>query len=144
MKRKFYTVKKTFRIPVGHRLSKHEGLCKNIHGHNFKIEVEVNSFKLNDNDMVIDFSDLKKIVNNALEQFDHATILNNRDHEIIKQFRDNEFKFIMIGGRDPTAEVLSEYFYREIEFKLPKDVIMDSVRVWENEDSVAEFFEIEE
>jgi 6-pyruvoyltetrahydropterin/6-carboxytetrahydropterin synthase len=144
MKSKLYTLSKTFSIPIGHRLSKHKGLCQNIHGHNFKIKVEVGLLKLNENDMVIDFSELKKIVNRILDLYDHATILNNRDHEIIKQYRDNKFKFVMTDSGDPTAEALAESLYYRIEAELPEDVVMGAVYIWENDDSMVEFCEIEE
>lgn len=149
-----YSVRKIFRIPIGHRLMKHEGLCKNIHGHNLKIEVQLSCDRLNENDMIIDFKDLKSIVNNILEKFDHCTIFNRRDEENIKFFQKQGYKFgyVFLGDVDPTAEIISRSL-----FTLIKDTILektfvnkhghsllvdvDFVRVWENDDSMAEYKE---
>jgi len=68
-----YKVEKRFTIPIGHRLSKHKGYCKNLHGHNFVVLIGVKSEKLNENDMVIDFSDLKNESNRILDNWDHST-----------------------------------------------------------------------
>ena len=137
-----YTVEKTFRIPMGHRLSKHKGLCKNFHGHNFVIKVKVASKTLDENDMVIDFSDLKSIVNGVLEYFDHGMILNEKDplKEALIGFRTWAF------SSDPTAEFLCRYFFEHIDLDLQQkarpDIWLVSVKIWENEDSVAEYMPI--
>jgi len=136
----FY-VEKTFKIPMGHRLSKHKGLCKNFHGHNFVIKVKLASHILDGNDMVIDFSDLKSIVNRILGDFDHCMLLNDNDpmkEEFYKAFRTWTF----IG--DPTAETLCQYFFDRISLMMTQqgireDVKLVSVKIWENDDSVAEY-----
>ena len=133
-----YSVTKVFRIPIGHRLSKHQGLCKNIHGHNFKIEVKISRKELNENDMVIDFSDLKKIVNGILDNFDHALMLNSGDNVCVS----SKTIYLKKDGVDPTAERLAEYLYNEIKQKFFFDELrVNSVRVWENDDSYAEYVE---
>ena len=80
-----YKVTKLFKVPIGHRLSCHKGLCKNIHGHNLKIEVEVSCEELNENGMVIDFSDLKAMTNEIIDEWDHALFINFMDQEIVKK-----------------------------------------------------------
>jgi len=129
-----YIVEKTFKIPMGHRLSKHKGLCQNFHGHNFVIKVEVGSESLDTNDMVIDFSDLKKVVNRLLEKFDHTMLLNADDETKFGPFRVITF----IG--DPTAELLCKYFFEQISIALypvrPSAKVL-SVSIWESDDSKA-------
>lgn len=72
-----YFLKKTVTISAAHNLvSPYEGQCKKIHGHNWKITVYCRSHSLNDKGMIIDFVEIKKIVN----QLDHSFI-----NEIIKQ-----------------------------------------------------------
>ena len=153
-----YIVRKIFKFPIGHRLMKHEGLCKNIHGHNLKIEVQVSSKTLSKNDMVIDFKDLKTIVNDILKEFDHCTIFNTWDEENIEYFQKHGYKFTCIssGDADPTAEMLSRYLFKSIRnkinntkrddrygaFYVPQIINVDFVRVWENDDSMAEYREI--
>jgi 6-pyruvoyltetrahydropterin/6-carboxytetrahydropterin synthase len=134
-----FTIEKTFRIPMGHRLSKHKGLCQNFHGHNFVIKVEVGSEALNQNDMVIDFSDLKKIVNRILENFDHAMLLNKSD--LMKVKFGKTFRVLEFPG-DPTAEVLCKHFFEKISIDLGfawPYVKLLSVSIWENDDSKAKY-----
>jgi 6-pyruvoyltetrahydropterin/6-carboxytetrahydropterin synthase len=77
-----YKIEKRFTVPIGHRLSKHPGLCSSIHGHNLTILVGVKSPTLNTNDMVIDFSNLKDIVNEVIKVWDHCLLLNECDENI--------------------------------------------------------------
>ena len=145
-----YNVRKIFRVPIGHRLMKHAGLCKNIHGHNLKIEVQLHSSDLDENDMVIDFKDLKKSVTNILNKFDHCTIFNSHDKENIQFFKNQNYKSIVLDGMDPTAEILCRYLYLSIGDELsntksknsfPPVIYIDFVRIWENDDSMAEYKE---
>ena len=129
-----YYLKKTFELPIGHRLSKHQGRCSNIHGHNFKIIVTISSEKLNMNDMVMDFSDLKKIVNFVLDDLDHGLMINKCDHKFASELSNRILEF----DCDPTAEVLGKFIFEKIQSNLMlHDVILKEVAVYENEDSVA-------
>jgi len=137
---KMFIIEKTFKIPMGHRLSKHKGLCQNFHGHNFVIKVEVCSKTLDGNDMVIDFSELKRIVNRILENFDHCMLLNDKDpmkSEFCKGYR------VQIFPGDPTAEMLCQYFFdrisSEVKVLLGTEVKLVSVSIWENDDSMAKY-----
>jgi len=74
------TVVKRFEFCYGHNLPDYAGLCRNLHGHNAVVEVEVGKFldvKGGGNEypgMVIDFSILKKIVAPILEKLDHQLL----------------------------------------------------------------------
>lgn len=141
-----YRVEKTFKVPVGHRLSHHRGLCKNIHGHNLKIKISISARKLDYNGMVIDFSDIKKIINPILDEFDHACLFNPKD-EYAKALFAEGFKVVSIteDDRDPTAEVFAEYLYHRLcrvlaeETHVERFLKLDYVRIWENDDSMAEY-----
>lgn len=151
-----YKIKKIFKVPIGHRLSKHQGLCKNIHGHNLKIEIQLSSSSLNQNDMVLDFKDLKVIVNDILDKFDHCTIFNITDKDNINIFKESGYRHTTISflDQDPTAEVFCKYLFtalgqrlatQDLDFQTFNDesqaINVDFVRVWENDDSMAEYGE---
>jgi len=133
-------IEKTFRVPCGHRLSKHKGLCKNPHGHGFTCIITLKAEKLNENDMIIDFTTLKSIVNNLIIiPMDHALILNEDDKHLIKFEEAHDFKHVKIIG-DPTAENLSKILFDTIDDHIEKEKYefkIHSVKVWENEDSAA-------
>ena len=106
-----YTVTKLFRVPIGHRLSKHKGLCHNPHGHNIKIEVKLSSAILDDNDMIIDFKNFKEIVNrDVIDCLDHCMIVNEEDKEIIKYLKKGKHKHLKVPF-DPTAERISKKIF---------------------------------
>lgn len=130
-----YYITKTFNVPVGHRLSKHKGKCKNFHGHNLKIEVTVSSKVLNEDDMVMDFSILKEIVNKEIISWDHGMFLNKNDSEckLLNECITNLF------DSDPTAEVLCRYLYDKLTYALPFGVNIHSICIWEADDSKAEY-----
>jgi len=137
-----YYIKKTFKLPIAHRLMKNEDRCFHLHGHTFRIDVEVKSEKLDSNDMVIDFSCLKEIVNVDLDRFDHGLMINKEDFENVNKMSDR----IIIFDSDPTAEVLSKYLFEVIRKELSiwegcEHVTLVSVTVFENEDSSATYRE---
>lgn len=137
MTKKIYEVERRFELPIGHRLNKNKGLCKSIHGHNIFIYVKVGRDILNENDMVIDFSDLKRIVQLCLVTWDHALFLNKLDEGKINKELILRVQYM---DSDPTAEKLCEILYNEIKQLLPsidKEVKLLEVRIFENENSQA-------
>ena len=138
-----FKLQKKFMYPIGHRLSKHDGLCKGTHGHEFVIIISIKSRILNRNNMVIDFSIFKKMVKNILEKFDHGLMINKNDN-----LRDNlnkcNDKIIEFDG-DPTAESLSKYIYMQIRDELYYsgyvNIQMDFVTVYENQNSAVTYTE---
>lgn len=137
----FY-IEKRFTLPIGHRLSKHHGRCYSIHGHNFTVLVGVKASKLNENDMIIDFSNLKAVVNGFLDNLDHCLLLNkDKDDELIELLEKAQMRVKGVDF-DPTAEKLSYEIYHHVEDTLERmypEVIMDYVTVFENENSKATY-----
>ncbi len=136
-----WRLKKKFSCAIGHRLSGHSGLCKNLHGHNFVFIVALKSSELNIDGMVMDFSNFKKLVNKHLEKLDHGLLLNKYDPKI-SELTDVECseKITLMSG-DPTAEKLAEYLYNEIDDDLPSNIHMDYVEVYENDNSSVTYSE---
>lgn len=135
-----YRIEKRFTVPIGHRLSKNKERCFSIHGHNFIILVGIKAKKLNENDMVLDFSLLKEIVNDYLDDLDHCLILNKTDEKLALQLEKLEMR-VMILDHDPTAEKLSENIFDWVKNKLKMfpHIKMDYVTVYENENSKATY-----
>jgi len=136
-----WTIMKSFHVAIGHRLSKHNGLCKNIHGHNLKVEVYAVATRLNAGDMVIDFSHLKEAVKIILEQFDHCLLLNSNDQVTLDFAHTQDYKYISIPGSDPTAESLSLFLFEELSFALTKypNVKIEKIGIWESPTSYCEY-----
>lgn len=78
VKKPFCTIEKTFRFPAAHQLPNHNGLCQFLHGHEWKIEIQIRKRIDFETGMVLDFSDLKRIVKKEIiSKVDHST-LNER------------------------------------------------------------------
>ena len=65
-------ITKEFSFDAAHKLEWHSGKCKNLHGHTYKLLVTLEG-DLNENGIVLDFGDIKKIVKeNVMEKLDHS------------------------------------------------------------------------
>ena len=138
-----YLIERSFDIAMGHRLSKHKGNCKNFHGHNYEISVGVRAKYLDKNGMVLDFSELDKIVKTFLKRFDHCLVVNSDDKiydKMSKTLLQHDMKVIALPY-EPTAENFASEIYRYVASQLPPDVKIDYVTVFENKRSKAVYYE---
>jgi len=105
-----------------HFLSGYNGKCSNIHGHRWRVVVEIKSDKLIDggqqDGMVVDFGDLKKDLKEIVDFHDHALIIqkDTMRKETLKCLLEDEYTVIEINFR-PTAENFSYYFYNLVKNK---------------------------
>ena len=69
------TITKSVKFDAAHVLTNHNGLCKNLHGHTYRVDVSVRQAENDSSDMVMDFKDVKNICEETvLSKFDHAFI----------------------------------------------------------------------
>ena len=133
------TVTKTVRFDAAHILTNHQGLCKNLHGHTYRVDISVAQADSAGGDMVIDFKDLKRIATEAIcDRFDHAFIYNTAsagEREIAAVVERNGMRTVALPFRS-TAENLAKMFFGELRAKVAG---LESVRVWETADSCAEY-----
>ena len=133
------TVTKTVKFDAAHVLTNHQGLCKNLHGHTYRVDVSVSQAADDDRDMVSDFKDLKGIANEVVcDRFDHAFIYNTEsvgEREIAAVVEKNGMRTVAIPFRS-TAENLAKLFFSDLKARIPGLV---AVKVWETADSSAEF-----
>lgn len=116
-----YNVTKEFRFDAAHRLRNHKGKCKNIHGHGVSLKITLFSQVLNSEEMVIDFGDIKDIMNPIIEQIDHSIIISDEDTELLTLLESFPTKKYIIAG-EPTAETLSEMFVYKLEEALKEHI----------------------
>lgn len=132
------TVTKTVKFDAAHVLTNHQGLCKNLHGHTYRVDISVSQRECDESDMVIDFKDLKSIAGEVIcERFDHAFIYNTDsvgEREIAAVVEKNGMRTVAIPFRS-TAENLARMFYRDLKVRIPG---LAAVKVWETADSCAE------
>ena len=135
------TVTKTIKFDAAHILTNHQGLCKNLHGHTYRVDVSVSQPAGDEGDMVIDFKDLKGIAGEVIcDRFDHAFIYNTKsvgECEIAAVVEKNGMRTVPIPFRS-TAENLAKMFFGELKARIPG---LAGVKVWETADSCAEYQE---
>lgn len=140
-------ITKQFSFETGHALHGYDGKCKNVHGHSYKLSVTVIGEPINDvgnvkNGMVIDFGDLKRIVNNEIvDQFDHATVFNkNTPHlELAQELMKRGHNTILVDYQ-PTSENMVIDFAKKISAKLPNHISLFSLKLKETDTSFAEWY----
>jgi 6-pyruvoyltetrahydropterin/6-carboxytetrahydropterin synthase len=137
-----YTICKDFTFAAAHAIRGHTGGCENLHGHNYRVRVHLRARSLDKLGMVLDFADLKAIMQEILGPFDHR-LLNE-----VPPFDE----------RNTTAELLAQHVYDEVSRRLAAgsgaagreardgDVVDEGgrirvarVEVWENDTSCAAY-----
>jgi 6-pyruvoyltetrahydropterin/6-carboxytetrahydropterin synthase len=140
-------ITKKFTFETGHALYGYDGKCRNVHGHSYKLFVTVIGNPIADSShvkfgMVIDFSDLKKIVKEEIvDIFDHATVFNkNTPHvELAKELSDRGHSVLLVDYQ-PTSEMMVIDFAEKIKQRLPKQTQLFSLRLQETATSYAEWY----
>jgi len=59
---------------AAHYLREYNGKCEELHGHRFEVMVSLKLEKLNDIGLAYDFTELKKYLNEILDNYDHTCI----------------------------------------------------------------------
>ena len=113
-----YTVRTEECFDSAHFLAGYDGKCKNIHGHRWRVVLEVSKENLDDGGMVIDFTDLKHELKNFADTLDHAFIIEKGSlrYETHKALLEDDFKIVEVDFR-PTAENFAKYIFDEFKNK---------------------------
>lgn len=130
-------IAKEFRWEMGHRLPEHFGLCKNIHGHSYKMIVEFEG-ELDQNQMVIDYYDVEKIINPLIEKLDHSFMVSKNDKTVL-EFLDKMNSKKVIVDFNSTVENICTYLLNEIKnYDLSSNIKSITVKVYETQFDYAE------
>ncbi|MBT6160078.1 6-carboxytetrahydropterin synthase [Flavobacteriaceae bacterium] len=140
-------ITKEFKFETGHALYGYDGLCKNVHGHSYKLAVtiigqpisEAKHVKLG---MVMDFGDLKKIVEESIvNRFDHATVLNNNSpHKELADIMEQQGHKVLRVPYQPTSESMIIDFATRIKALLPAHLRLHHLILRETDTAYASWF----
>lgn len=108
---------------AAHRLREYEGNCERLHGHNWVVEVTVESRDLDARGMAIDFRAIKAALHEILSRLDHG-YLND-----VPPF----------DAQNPSSENIARFIFEEMERRIPPPPRVSRVTVWESEDARAEY-----
>lgn len=147
-------VTKEYSWDMAHMLANHDGLCKNVHGHTYKMQVTVGSDDVQreigtaaDYGMVVDFKQLSNLVKQeVVEQWDHAFMAweNSNDpveQAITKLLYANGRRIILVHYR-PTAENMVKHIFDKLELaffiEFGERIKLLGIKLWETPTSFAE------
>ena len=142
----FYLTK-IFHFEAAHALGGYDGKCRNIHGHSYELRVTVKGMPLNEpgnpkNGMVIDFHDLKDIVNQeVIDKLDHSFIVGNNMPKDFVEITKQNFDKVVELPYQPTTENMLADFAERIKKRLPQHVELYGVTLQETRDNIAEWRE---
>jgi len=139
-------VTKEFGFEMAHVLWNYDGPCRNVHGHSYRLFVTLSGVPSENpddakNGMVIDFTDLKRIVKNEIVSvFDHSVVVGKKhDKEKIDMFM-KLFGNTVLVDYQPTCENMVSDFAARIKPSLPSGVKLYSLKLYETATSYAEWF----
>ena len=142
-------VTKEFNFEMAHALWNYDGACKNIHGHSYRLFVTIIGSPITDEDnvkfgMVLDFKDLKSVVKrNVVDKLDHSLIVYTKaDQESLKSLR-KMYEKVFVYDFQPTCENLILHIADIITEKLPADLELYSLKLYETATSYAEWFAVD-
>ena len=129
-------VVKELTFDAAHMLSNYQGKCNNLHGHTYRVLVELEGLVVND--MVMDFNAVKKY----FDKFDHAIIFAGaavREPAEVDLYNwacmYNKKHYVMPQTQRPTAENMAQLFEEELTTPSMK---VRSIKVWETPTAYAE------
>ncbi|OOF65775.1 6-carboxytetrahydropterin synthase QueD [Rodentibacter sp. Ppn85] len=140
-----FKISKEFSFDMAHLLDNHDGKCQNLHGHTYKLQVEISKDLVNYGEkksMVMDFSDLKNTVKKAiLDPMDHAFIYDQtskRESKIAALLQELNSKTFAVPFRT-TAEEMARFIFNRL--KYDEKLAISAIRLWETPTSFCEYSE---
>lgn len=122
-----YTLKVVSDFAAAHRLDGYAGACSRLHGHNWKIETEIQADTLDDIGIGMDFKTIKAIVKTVIDELDHQNLNDLPPFQHL----------------NPTAEHIATYLYKEIGRRLEDpNTHVQAITVWETERACVRYSEV--
>ena len=121
-----YTLKVVSDFAAAHSLRNYPGDCSRLHGHNWKVETEIQANELDELGLAIDFKTVKQVTKKVTDELDHGFL--------------NEIP--PFDSINPTAENIAAYIYRRLgeEINEPR-VRVHAVTIWETERACVRYTE---
>ncbi|MDO8462314.1 MAG: 6-carboxytetrahydropterin synthase [Deltaproteobacteria bacterium] len=132
-----YRVTKEIHFCYGHRLMNYNGPCMHPHGHNAKVDIDLESETLDKRHILYEFGDLKEIVKDWIDrELDHKMLLHKNDPLVPALQKLDEPVYLF--DTNPTAEAIARLIY---DYAKSKGLPVREIRVWETHSSYAAYRE---
>ncbi len=139
-------VTKEFSFEMAHALWNYDGPCRNVHGHSYRLFVTLYGKPVEEsgnpkNGMVMDFSDLKRIVKSEIvDVFDHSVVVSHQFDKGKTEMFSTFFGNTVLVDYQPTCENLVADFAGKISRLLPGGIKLHSLKLYETATSFAEWY----
>jgi 6-pyruvoyltetrahydropterin/6-carboxytetrahydropterin synthase len=111
---------------AAHQLRGYKGNCENMHGHNWRVQINISAERLNDIDIAMDFREVKQIARDVISPLDHA-------------FLNEVFPFT---EKNPSSENIAKWIYDSMKKRINEDDLrVAGVTVWESDSASASYYE---
>jgi len=145
------TVTKEFTFDCAHMLSNHEGLCANVHGHTYKLQVGLVAINTNQEEghpeegMLIDFKELKKLVKqNIVDEYDHAFIHwtggSSQEIAVANVIKEQDMRIVEVPFRTTCENMAKDFFQKLSVLFWGAGVELCYIRLWETPTSFTEVY----
>jgi 6-pyruvoyltetrahydropterin/6-carboxytetrahydropterin synthase len=132
-----YSITKDIYFCYGHRLMKHAGKCRHLHGHSVKAAITITAEQLNDQGMVCDFSEVTQAAQRFIdESLDHNLLLYRQD-PLVPMLTEAKERFLLLDEH-PTAEYLAKLIHDAIR---SEGLNVTQVTLWETASAAATYAE---
>ncbi len=109
---------------AAHRLAGSGGKCESLHGHNFRVTLEVTGEHLDETGMLMDFGDLKKVLKTVIAELDHSDL---NEHPAF-------------SGSSPSSENIARFIWGKVNDAINLDTVtVASVTVNESDTASARY-----
>jgi len=131
---------------MSHALLNYDGLCRNIHGHSYKLQVTIAGEPVQvagspKDGMVIDFSILKKLIQEQIiSKLDHSLMINEKAPIDKLTAVGQMYERLQVVPFQPTSENMVLYIAGQVKLLLPEHLELFSVRLYETGNSFAEWY----
>ena len=139
-------ITREFTFEMAHALWNYDGACKNIHGHSYKLFVTISGSPIQDENnrkfgMVMDFKDLKSIVNkHVVGILDHSLVVyRNAEGDSLNSVK-KMYEKVFVFDFQPTCENLIAYIAEKVATELPENISLHSLKLYETATSYAEWY----
>lgn len=138
-------ITKRFTFEMAHALHGYDGPCRDIHGHSYTLEVTVSGEPIIDRTspklgMVIDFGDLKRMVNERIvDVYDHALVLKRGYESMLLSDEGMKRTKLIVTDFQPTSEHLVSHFANLLMEALPTGVVLEKMKMHETATSFVEW-----
>jgi 6-pyruvoyltetrahydropterin/6-carboxytetrahydropterin synthase len=111
---------------AAHQLRGYKGNCENMHGHNWRVQINISAERLNEIDIAMDFREVKQIAREVISPLDHA-------------FLNEVFPFT---EKNPSSENIAKWIYDSLKKRINEDELrVAGVTVWESDSASASYYE---